>query len=145
MGFCPWISRLARLVSTAMRISVPQLLVDRLLREAAADPTREVCGLLFGDKDKIVSAEWTPNVAEDPYRAFEIEPAALFMAIRLERQGGPRLIGHYHSHPNGYSEPSPRDLAAAEPGRLWLIIAGGSARLWYAGTNGFQEVEMLLG
>jgi desampylase len=128
-----------------MRISVSQALIDRLLREAAADPTREVCGLLFGDADRIVSAEWTPNVAEDPGRAFEIEPAALFMAIRLERQGGPRLIGHYHSHPNGKSEPSPRDLAAAEPGRLWLIIAGETARLWHAEPGGFREVEMLLG
>ena len=144
MGFCLWISRRVQLVSEPMQVSVPNTLIDRLLREAAADPTREVCGLLFGDVGRIVSAEWTPNVAEDPGRAFEIEPAALFMAIRLERQGGPRLIGHYHSHPNGSSEPSPRDLAAAEPGRLWLIIAAGVARLWHAEPGGFREVGMQL-
>jgi len=68
----------------------------------------------------------------------------LFMAIRLERQGGPRLVGHYHSHPNGSTEPSPRDLAAAEPGKLWLIMGGGQARLWYAEPGAFREAQMII-
>lgn len=119
-------------------------ILDRLLAEAAAAPAREVCGLLFGSEDRIEAAEWTPNVADDPDRMFEIEPASLFMAIRLERQGGPRLIGHYHSHPNGSTEPSPRDLASAEPGKVWLIIGGGEARLWLAGAHGFSEAQMIV-
>jgi proteasome lid subunit RPN8/RPN11 len=119
-------------------------ILDRLLAEAAAMPEREVCGLLFGSADRIEAAEWTPNVADDPGRMFEIEPASLFMAIRLERQGGPRLIGHYHSHPNGCTEPSPRDLASAEPGKYWLIIGGGKARLWLAGPHGFTEAQMVV-
>jgi proteasome lid subunit RPN8/RPN11 len=127
-----------------MRITVPASLIDRLLGEAAIDPGREVCGLLFGNEGRIEAAERTANVADDPDRTFEIEPAALFMAIRLERQGGPRLIGHYHSHPNGSPEPSPRDLAAAEPGRLWLILGGGTARLWQAEPGAFREVQMVV-
>ena len=127
-----------------MQVGIAAALIERLLSEAAVDPAREVCGLLFGDGDRIESAEWTPNVADDPDRAFEIEPAALFMAIRLERQGGPRLIGHYHSHPNGSPEPSPRDLAAAEPGKLWLIIGSGEARLWYVEAGSFREAQMIV-
>ena len=127
-----------------MQVNIAAALVERLLSEAAVDPTREICGLLYGNEGRIEGAEWTPNVADDPDRTFEIEPAALFMAIRLERQGGPRLIGHYHSHPNGSAEPSPRDLAAAEPGKLWLIIGGGQARLWYAEAGAFREAQMII-
>ena len=54
------------------------------------------------------------------------------------------MIGHYHSHPNGSAEPSPRDLAAAEPGRLWLIIGGGVARLWIMENGGFRELKLVV-
>ena len=99
--------------------------------DAAAAPDREVCGLLFGDARRIDSAAPAGNVAADPARHFEIDPAALFAAIRAERGGGPRIAGHYHSHPSGSTEPSARDAAAAcQPGRLWLIVAAGEAALW---------------
>jgi len=127
-----------------MQIGISPLLISRLLAEAAAEPEREVCGLLFGDANWIDMAEPTANVADNPGIAFEIEPAALFLAIRLERQGGSRLIGHYHSHPNGSAVPSPRDLAASEPGRLWLIIGGGEARLWLAEAGAFREMQLIV-
>ena len=39
-------------------------------------------------------------------------------------QTNQRIIGHYHSHPNGRSMPSTRDLAMAwEPELVWLIVA----------------------
>jgi proteasome lid subunit RPN8/RPN11 len=71
-------------------------------------------------------------VAEDPHRSFEVDPRALFAALRAERAGGAKLIGHYHSHPNGLATPSARDAAAAEPGWLWMIVGGGEAGLWIA-------------
>ena len=114
-------------------------LLDRLLTEAAVAPDREICGLLFGDLGRIESAAATRNVADDPATRFEIEPAALLQAHTAARRGGPALIGHYHSHPSGSAEPSTYDEAAAEPGKLWLILGGGGARLWRAGVNGFAE------
>jgi len=125
------------------RIFVAVALIDRLLAEAAAAPDREICGLLFGNEARIEEARSTANVAPDTSCWFEIDPAALFAAHRAERAGGPRLIGHYHSHPGGSAEPSPRDLAAAEPGRLWLITGGGVIRAWMAGGDGFREVALL--
>ena len=51
--------------------------------------------------------------------------------------GGPRLIGHYHSHPAGLAEPSLRDAEAADDlGRLWLIVAVQDAALWRAVAGG---------
>ena len=102
-----------------------------ILAEAGAAADREVCGLLFGDTDRIDEARAAGNVAVDPLHHFEIDPAALFAAMRAERSGGPRFVGHYHSHPSGSTEPSARDAAATcQPGRLWLIVADGEAALW---------------
>lgn len=105
-------------------------------------PALEVCGLLFGTANEISHALATANVAADPATRFEIDPRALFAALRAERAGGPRLIGHYHSHPDGRATPSPRDVEAAEPGKLWLILGGGHARLWLAGRDGFGELAL---
>jgi desampylase len=126
-------------------VRIARSLIDRLLGEAAGHPDVEVCGLLFGEHDRIDAAEATANVAPDPTRWFEIDPAALIAAHRAERGGGARLIGHYHSHPSGDARPSSRDLAAAEPGRLWLILGSGEARLWRLAKGGFGEVALSAG
>jgi len=112
--------------------------------EADASPRYEVCGLLLGRPGLIECAVPAANVAPDPSRWFELDPRALIGALRAERSGGPCVLGHYHSHPSGNAEPSSRDVAAAEPGRLWLILGGGEARLWRAGATGFQPVLMEL-
>jgi proteasome lid subunit RPN8/RPN11 len=127
-----------------MALRVAAGLLDTLVRTAAGMPDREICGLLFGADDRIEYAQPAENIADHPQDTFEIDPRALFAALRAERAGGPRLIGHYHSHPNGRAEPSPRDLAAAEPGKYWLIIGGSTARLWLAGPSGFTEVQLIV-
>ena len=127
-----------------MAMKIGREILDGLLDAAAAAPDREICGLLFGAEGGVDRAEAVDSVAENPSETFEIDPRALFAALRAERAGGPRLIGHYHSHPNGSAEPSPRDLEAAEPGKYWLIVGGGTARLWLAEEGGFTEVQMIV-
>lgn len=127
-----------------MTVAIARTLLDGLLAAERLSPEQEICGLLFGDQARIAAARPTLNVASDPARHFEIDPAALIAALREERGGGPGLIGHYHSHPGGSAVPSPRDLAAAEPGRLWLILAAGTARLWLAEAGSFSEVKMVV-
>lgn len=112
-------------------------LLSALIAEAKAAPDREVCGLLFGALDRIDAALAVANVAANPADSFEIDPSALLAAHKAARAGGPVVIGHYHSHPSGSAIPSGRDLAAAEPGRLWLILAGDDARLWFSREEGF--------
>ncbi len=101
---------------------------DRIVSQAAQAPGAEVCGLLLADpgsQDRIASILPAANVAADPARRFEIDPAILIRAHRAERDGGPRIIGCYHSHPGGDPAPSAEDAAQAEPnGALWLICAG---------------------
>jgi len=126
-----------------MAITIPSALLDQLFAHVDGSPDREVCGLLWGDEGRITAVKPARNVAADPAATFEVDPQALIAALKAERQGGPRLIGHYHSHPNGDPSPSPRDLAAAEPGRLWLIVGGGEARLWFAEKATFREVDLV--
>ncbi len=112
-------------------------LLRAIAEEATASPTREICGLLFGTPDAIVRHRSARNVAADPRAAFEIDPAALLVAHRAQRGGGPLIVGCYHSHPSGPPDPSPRDAADAEPnGWLWLIVGAGRARLWRAVAAG---------
>lgn len=87
--------------------------------------------MLFGDEGAITSFQATENVAEEPERRFEIDPAALFAALRAERAGGPRIAGYWHSHPSGDATPSVTDAAMAAPdGKLWLIVGRGTETLW---------------
>jgi proteasome lid subunit RPN8/RPN11 len=126
-----------------MEMIVARSLLDGIRRAAAATPGREICGLLFGGSDRIDHAEAVANVAPAPETSFELDPAALIAAYKAERAGGPRVIGCYHSHPNGRAEPSARDLAAAEPGGLWLIVGGTELRAWRAEPGAFREVKLI--
>jgi len=127
-----------------MFIGIEREVLNRILGAAEAARDREICGLLFGSVDRVDRAEPVGNVAENPADTFEIDPRALFAALRAERAGGDKLIGHYHSHPNGSAEPSPRDLAAAEPGKLWLILGGGAARAWIMENGRFRELQLVV-
>lgn len=120
-----------------MHIRLSSALHAQLLAQADAAHPNECCGLLFGDDLAIRRIQPTRNVADDPARRFEIDPSALIAAERAMRQGGDRLIGHYHSHPNGSAEPSSCDAAsAASDGRLWLVTAGGHITVWRAQDGG---------
>lgn len=105
---------------------------------------REACGLLFGDVDRISGAEVTANVAEDPERGFEIDPAALLAAHKTERAGGRRIAGYWHSHPSGDATPSATDASMAAPdGKLWLIYANGDMSLWIASGGADDRFKRL--
>jgi len=102
----------------------------------------EACGLLLGEGDRILEARPAANVAPDRTRHFEIDPQALIDAHRAERNGGPQVIGYYHSHPTGLAEPSATDRAnAAHDRKIWAIAAAGDVRFWRDGEAGFEELS----
>jgi proteasome lid subunit RPN8/RPN11 len=126
-----------------MKVRISRTVLDAIRSHAAVEAPREACGLLFGSTEGIDAAMAAENVAADPERRFEINPAALFAAIRAERAGGPKLVGYYHSHPTGPAEPSETDRMMAEPnGSVWLIVAGDAVTGWRAGPDGFTPIEI---
>lgn len=92
---------------------------------------RECCGLLVGVHDQtrlvwqvtdIVSA---PNVApvDQPDR-FEVAPEVLFATLRRLEGSSKRIVGHYHSHPNGLDRPSATDASMRfYADHVWLIAS----------------------
>ncbi|WP_445193999.1 M67 family metallopeptidase [Sphingomonas sp. Tas61C01] len=120
-----------------MVLEISSRVVAHVHAVAAASPDREVCGLLFGTDRRIDTAQACRNVAADPTRRFELDPAALLAAHRGARAGGATIVGHYHSHPLGSAKPSTCDAdAAAADGAIWLIVAGGDMRAWRAVAGG---------
>ncbi len=116
-----------------MVLEITSTLRTRLLKAAQATPEVEACGLLFGTADRIEDVTVCTNVADDPRRTFELDPAAVFAALRAERGGGPRLIGYWHSHPSGTVTPSATDAANAAPdGKVWVIVGGEKIGAWRA-------------
>ncbi|KAA9018520.1 MULTISPECIES: Mov34/MPN/PAD-1 family protein [Sphingobium] len=118
-----------------MIVGISRSLLEQIVALAAAD-RHEVCGLLLGGTDRIEAIIPAANVAADPARHFELDPAALIAAHRAARLGGPAIIGHYHSHPSGVAAPSVTDAACATAdGSLWLIVGGRETTLWRAGPG----------
>ncbi|HEX8384275.1 MAG TPA: M67 family metallopeptidase [Sphingomonas sp.] len=108
--------------------------------EAHASPGLEICGLLLGTSDRITGREPGRNVAADPRSTFEVDPATLLATHRRARAGGPGIVGCYHSHPSGGTDPSARDATDAAPnGWLWLIVGAAEARLWRAVADGVRH------
>jgi proteasome lid subunit RPN8/RPN11 len=99
-----------------------------LSRLALAASPAECCGLLVGRHKgaavEITAIHKSENLAKDKLSGFEVD---FRLRLHLEEElesGLDQIIGHYHSHPNGNSKPSGRDLAdAVEPGLVWLILA----------------------
>lgn len=117
----------------------------QLLDWAAAAHPHECCGLVLDCADGL-ELRLSANVAADPGQHFEIDPAMLIAAEKAQRDGAHKIIGYFHSHPNGFARPSATDAdMAMEDGRIWLIIAGEAITAWrkQAG-DGFVTVELVI-
>jgi desampylase len=114
-----------------MAIIISRQQQQLLLAWAKQAGEHECCGLVFGTDGKVARVELAENDAAETTHSFEIDPSALIAAEKQARQGGPHILGYFHSHPNGVAKPSNRDgYMAADDGRIWLIIAGGQITAW---------------
>jgi proteasome lid subunit RPN8/RPN11 len=108
-----------------LRLTAEQAAELATLGEAAWP--REACALLVGDQSlRVTEIVPAANVSTDPEREFELDPAVHIATLRRLREAGGtnRVIGHWHSHPNGRDEPSVKDAAmVSDPGLVWLITA----------------------
>jgi proteasome lid subunit RPN8/RPN11 len=133
-----------------MRFRIFSTAVQQIAAHAVREHPHEACGLLLGNGDRIDRAVAARNVAADPARAFEIDPALLLRCHREARAGGLALLGWYHSHPDGRDTPSAADAArVAEWGRLWLIATAAGVRGYAAVPDGpiagrFAAVELII-
>lgn len=123
-----------------MQVRISRPLLDSIIATARGDPEHEICGVLLGIKGVISDIRPSSNVARDRYARFEIDPRVLLRAYLEARGGAHDVIGHYHSHPNGSSAPSPADAAEAlDDDVLWLIIGADDVRIWRTASGGLHN------
>ena len=126
-------------------MKVSRQILNALLVEAADAFPRECCGILMGEGDAIISIHPAKNVHPRPESHFEIDPQALIDAHREARQGGPQVLGYYHSHPNGLARPSATDEAMATgQGLVWAIIAADRVTFWREGDARFAALPYVV-
>lgn len=141
-------------------IRAPRVTIRPAAMRAAVDTVEaaypaEGCGLLLGharaDGIEVVETVASINLAPDPRRAFEIDPALRLRLQRRSREDGtPPVIGLYHGHPDMAASPSAADLAGAwETGLIWVIfrVEDGQmieARSWQLAADGSCFTEGLL-
>ncbi len=124
-----------------MPFEVSSAAIAEMLAQARQAHPCECCGLLLGGDEAIAAILPARNVHPEPHRHFEIDPQALIDAHRTARAGGPRVVGCYHSHPDGSAAPSATDRAmAARDGAIWAVIAAGRVTLWRSGDAGFEPL-----
>ena len=114
---------------TARTLHLPDELAARVLLAASRAYPNECCGLIEGDDApdgwRALAIHEAKNLAEDPQRRFLIDPQAQFDLMRRLRESETRIIGCFHSHPDGEPVPSATDRAEAyESDFLYLIAAG---------------------
>jgi proteasome lid subunit RPN8/RPN11 len=115
-----------------------------ILAEAARAHPLEACGLLIGAGLRVERIVRAANVATNPLVGFEVDPVTLLQAHRGARASGRAIIGSYHSHPNGRSEPSAVDAVRVNrAGELWLIAANGVVRGFLSSEAGFEPVDIV--
>lgn len=127
---------------TTVGLSDP--LLERLRASSVARYEEEACGLLIGAAfhsdvrvTRVLPCENEAPIGERQHR-FQIDPRAVLNVQRSLRSGDERIVGFYHSHPNGPAEPSRLDLDFIRlwPDTVWLIVsvdAGGQTevRAWW--------------
>ncbi|WP_233994184.1 M67 family metallopeptidase [Porphyrobacter sp. AAP60] len=133
-----------------MELEVTREALTAMRAASAAAHPQEACGLLLGTGRRIIEVRETRNIHPAPATHFEIDPQALIDAYRAARSGaGAQVLGYFHSHPTGDPAPSATDSAmAAHDGRVWAIIAGGTAggdvRFWQDDIAGFAALPFTI-
>lgn len=109
-----------------MRLSAAA--AQAIRNHARADYPDEACGLLIGPVGPAAIVDQAVPSANqagsDRGHRFEIDMALYLRLQRDLRGSGRRILGIYHSHPDGPASPSARDVAGAwSDHHLWLIMA----------------------
>lgn len=108
-------------------LSLPFRLYDIIVGHAERERPAEACGILggqFGSAHSAVeSAHEATNVADRPETRYAIDPTEHLEIMKRIREADQDVVGFYHSHPSGPSEPSETDGSRATwSDRSYVIV-----------------------
>ena len=109
-------------------IQFPRAAYDTLVKQAYQSDQEEACGLLGGTFDAsssvVESVHPAENVASVPEIRYAINPEEQLRLTEDIEAAGQEVIGFFHSHPAGGSNPSETDRERATwPGRSYVIVS----------------------
>lgn len=134
------------------RLVLPGPALAEIRGQVEAAYPREGCGVLLGEVaegERIVHrADPAENRRPERPDRYLVDPRTLRRLQEAEAEGGPSILGFFHSHPDAAPVPSETDREHAWPWYVYLIVAvrkgvGGESRAWelVEGT-GFREREI---
>jgi len=105
-------------------------ILRRVLESVAAHAREsfphESCGILLAGIEDPSTVRWSLRAenAENvhPERAYVLGHKAHIRAVKMEFSGTARIVGYYHSHPDGEARPSQNDVNQAVAGVTYLIV-----------------------
>ena len=107
----------------------------------------EACGLLVGRGDEVVKVFPITNILHSPV-SFLMDPLEQFNAMVWQEEHEMNLLAIYHSHPNGPSYPSEKDMMEfAYPGSPYIVwsLQGGQWHIFgfMISSADFTEIELI--
>lgn len=127
---------------------LPEPVRAELRRHLEAAYPREGCGVLLGEaadgERRVTALEPSENRWPDRDDRYRVDPGVLRRLLEAEEDGGPRILGFYHSHPDAAPEPSSTDREYAWPWYHYLIVPvedgrAGPGRAWELEEGAFAE------
>lgn len=79
---------------------ISRKLANQILQHTQFSPEIEVCGLLGGDKGRLLSYYPVVNVDTNPGNRFQMSDESQIAVLRVMRSKGESLVAIYHSHPH---------------------------------------------
>lgn len=111
-----------------MTLELPAPVREAMVAHAREGAPEEVVGVLAGvrgpDRSTVERRYPATNAAETPATRYEIAPREELRVLERVGDAGLDVVGFYHSHPRGPSEPSPTDARlAAWPGYSYVVVS----------------------
>ncbi len=115
---------------------MPRNVFESVVSHARESLPRECCGILMArvdDPSTVTMAIRAENAESDsPEQEYVLGHKAHLAAVDMESSGAVRIIGYYHSHPQGGNRPSARDKVRAIAGTTYLVLGLGCDAVEYA-------------
>jgi proteasome lid subunit RPN8/RPN11 len=113
-----------KIICVPSSIRIQAEVLQLMIGHARQDLRIECCGLLAGRDGIIRCALPAENVAVNRATSYEVATKQVVQLMREIRAAGLEMLGIYHSHPNGKSEPSRADIAMVSyPDVAYFIVS----------------------
>jgi len=129
-------------------VKIPRQSMEIMINQALNKLPHECCGLLLGKNGKITRTIPMKNSEPSP-DSYIMDPLQQIDVFTEMEKRGERLIGIYHSHPQGPSTPSNADLKMAfHQDAICIIISledknNPELKTFILEKGSFKEVELI--